>query len=188
VRLFLALGLPDAWLREAERALDALTAALGDDADVLRPVALDRMHLTVRFLGEVDEDALPALDAALREQVPPVGVDLQLAEAGTFGSAARTSVVWLGLGGDIDALRALGNRVEVAVEAAGLPSERRELRPHITLARVRQRASAAQRRAIAAAVAALDVPARHPHRASEVVLVRSHLGSGQPRYEVLGRY
>lgn len=188
MRLFLALELPEAWLREAERTLDALTAALGDDADVLRPVALDRMHLTVRFLGEVGGDAVPALDAALREHVPPVRVDLELAAAGTFGSAARTSVAWLGLGGDVEALRALAGRVEAAVEAAGLPSERRELRPHVTLARVRQRASAAPRRAIAAAVAALDAPGPHPHRASEVVLVRSHLGSGQPRYEVLGRY
>ena len=188
MRLFLAIELPDPWLREAARALDALTAALGDDADVLRPVAPDRMHLTVRFLGEVDEDVVPALDEALRATVPPVGVDLELTAPGTFGSAARTAVVWLGLGGDLDALRALAGRVESAVEVAGLPPERRELRPHVTIARVRQRASAAQRRAIASAVAALDPPGEHPHRAVEVVLVRSHLGAGQPRYEVLGRY
>ena len=188
MRLFLAIELPDPWLREAARALDALAAALGDDADVLRPVALDRMHLTVRFLGEVEEEVVPALDEALRASVPPVGVDLELTAPGTFGSAARTSVVWLGLGGDLDALRALGGRAESAVEAAGLPRERRELRPHITLARVRQRAAAAQRRALAAAVGALDAPAPHLHRAVEVVLVRSHLGAGQPRYEVLGRY
>lgn len=188
MRLFVAIELPEPWLREAARALDALTAALGDDADVLRPVALGRMHLTVRFLGEVDEELVPALDAALRAAVPPVGVDLEPNAPGTFGSAARTSVVWLGLGGDLDALRALAGRVESAVEAVGLPAERRELRPHVTLARVRQRASATQRRAIASAVSALDPPGPHPHRVAEVVLVRSHLGAGQPRYEVLGRY
>ncbi|MYE31645.1 MAG: RNA 2',3'-cyclic phosphodiesterase, partial [Chloroflexi bacterium] len=97
MRLFLAIELPDPWLREAARALDALAAALGDDADVLRPVALDRMHLTLRFLGEVDEDVVPALDEALRASAPAVGVDLELTAPGTFGSAARTSVVWLGL-------------------------------------------------------------------------------------------
>ena len=188
MRLFLAIELPEPWRREAARTLDALTAALGDDASVLRPVALDRMHLTVRFLGEVEEEAVPALDAALRETAPPVGVDLELAATGTFGAVARTSVVWLGLAGDLDALRALAVGVEDAVAAAGLPPERRELRPHVTLARVRQRASASQRRAIAHAVAALDPLRPHPHRAGEVVLVRSHLGAGQPRYEVLGRY
>ena len=188
MRLFLAIELPEPWRREAARTLDALTAALGGDASVLRPVALDRMHLTVRFLGEVDEELAPALDAAIRESVPPVGVDLELAAAGTFGPAARTSVVWLGLGGDLDALRALAGRVEAGVEAAGLPPERRELRPHVTLARVRQRASASQRRAIAHAVSALDAPPRHAYRAGEVVLVRSHLGAGGPRYEALGRY
>ena len=188
MRLFLAIELPGPWRREAARTLDALTATLGDDANMLRPVALDRMHLTVRFLGEVDEELAPALDAAFRASVPPVGVDLELTAAGTFGSAARTSVVWLGLGGDLDALRALAGRVEAGVEAAGLPPERRELRPHVTLARVRQRASASQRRAIAAAVGDLDATPQHAHRAGEVVMVRSHLGTGQPRYEVLGRY
>ena len=188
MRLFVAIEPPDAWLREASRALDALAAALGDDADALRPVTPDRMHLTLRFLGEVHADRFPALDAALRGTVPPVAVDLELAATGTFGAPARTSVVWLGLGGDLDALRALAARVESAVAASGLPPDDRELRPHVTLARVRRQASPAQRRAVASAVATLDAPRLAPHRATSAALVRSHLGAGGPRYEVVGRY
>ena len=164
MRLFVAIELPDAWLREAARALDALAAALGDDADALRPVTPDRMHLTLRFLGEVDAGRVPALDAALRESVPPVAVDLELAATGTFGAPARTSVVWLGLGGDLDALRALAARVESAVAASGLPPDDRPLRPHVTLARVRRQASPAQRRAIASPPPSPPSTPRAPRR------------------------
>lgn len=188
MRLFVAVELPEPWRREAARTLDALAAALGADADALRPVAPDRMHLTLRFLGEVAPDRVPTLDAALREAVPPVAVDLELARPGTFGAPARTSVVWLGLGGDLDALHALAARIESAVQSAGLPPERRPLRPHITLARLRRRATPSQRRAVASAVAALDAPRPLAHRVGGVALVRSHLGAGGARYEVVGRY
>ena len=64
----------------------------------------------------------------------------------------------------------------------------RELRPHLTLARVRRRANAAARRAIAEAVAALDPPPPHAFRAAEIVLFRSQLGPDGARYEALERF
>ena len=189
MRLFLAIEIPDAWRREATRALGALTAALDDGArPLLRPVDADRLHLTVRFLGEVDGTLLAPLRSALAEAVPPVAVDLALAPAGSFGPPARTNVAWLGVGGDREALRDLAARVERAVAAAGLPPDRREPRPHLTLARVRPRATAAQRRAIAHAVAALAPPPPLPHRAERLALVHSRLTVNGPDYEVLARY
>jgi len=191
MRLFLAIEVPGAWRREAARALRALTAALHDDArPLLRPVAADRLHLTVRFLGEVDGALLAPLQAALAGAVPPVAVDLALAPAGSFGPAARTSVVWLGVGGDLDGLRTLAARVDGAVIAAGLaldPREPHEARPHLTLARVRPRAGAAGRRAIAHATAALASPPPLPQRPEQLVLIHSRLTGDGPRYEVLQR-
>jgi len=146
------------------------------------------MHLTLRFLGEVDEAVLPTLQAALDREAPPVDADLTLARGGTFGGAARTRVAWLGVEGDLDALRALAARVERAVGAAGLPEEDRPLRVHLTLARVRQDASPGARRAVADAVSALPAPPPEPFRARELLLVRSHLGGRGPRYEVLSRH
>ena len=191
MRLFLAIAIPDAWRREAARALDELTAALDDGArPLLRPVAADRLHLTLRFLGEVDSALLAPLQRALAEAVPRVAVDLELAPAGSFGPAARTSVAWLGVGGDLAALRDLAARVERAVVAAGLPRDPRaprEPRPHLTLARVRPRAAAAQRRAIAHAVAALAPPPPLPHRSEQLVLIHSRLTGDGPSYEALQR-
>ncbi len=146
------------------------------------------MHLTVRFLGEIDEELLGPLADALAKEVPPVDVSLELGAGGTFGAPPRTSVVWLGVGGDLEGLRDLAQRIEGAVGSVGLPSEERDFHPHLTVARVRRQARPAQRRAIARAVEALPAPAPHPFRARELALVRSQLGRSGPRYEVLTRF
>ena len=185
MRLFLALEIPDEWRREARCAAPALAAA-HDDA--LRTVGESLMHLTLRFLGEVDEEVLGPLEDALVEEVTPVDVSLELGAGGTFGAPPRTSVVWIGVGGDLEGLHDLAQRIERAVGSVGLPSEEREFHPHLTVARVRRQARRAQRRAIARSVEALPAPAPHPFRARELALVRSQLGRSGPRYEVLARF
>jgi 2'-5' RNA ligase len=184
VRLFIALEIPDDWRAAATAAAAALDAAA---PRALRPVDGDLMHLTLRFLGEVDADRVPDLSAALAREVPPVDVTLRLDGAGTFGAAARTSVAWLGVGGDLEGLAALVARIEGAVVGCGLPAESRPFRAHLTLARVARTASPAERRAVAAAVTGLARPSAAPLRAREVALVRSTLGGPRPRYDVLAR-
>ena len=185
MRLFLAIELTEAWRRAAEAATAALAAEHARSLRVVRP---ELLHLTVRFLGEVDEARVEPLQAVLAEQVPPMEVALALGAAGTFGPAARTGAVWLGVDGDLDRLRALATRVEAALADAGLPDERREPRPHLTLARVRRQAGAGERRAIAALVRGLATPEAAPFVARELVLVRSRLGADGPRYEPLARF
>ncbi len=190
MRLFVALEISDAWRAAARATLRAVSGALAADppaARQLRPVDPALLHLTLRFAGEVDDGVAARIERELRA-VPPIDLELELAPAGTFGPAARSAVLWLGVGGDLDGLRGLAERVDAAVERAGPPPDGGRFRPHLTLARVRRPATAAQRRAIAAAVVAAPPPDRAPLRAVEVVLVRSHLGDRQPRYEVLSRY
>lgn len=153
----------------------------------LRAVDPALMHLTLRFLGEVPEPHVEPLRAALTEAVTAVDVGLELAGAGTFGPAARTQVVWLGIGGELDELQALAGRIEAAVRAAGLPPEERPLRPHLTLARLGRQLGADERRAVAEAVRRLEPLPTPGFRASRVVLMRSHLGGPRPRYEALAR-
>lgn len=194
MRLFVAIELPEAWRVEATAArrwlLDRLLHPSGeavDDQPGLRFTSPERLHLTLRFLGEVDEAALPALQQQLAGEVVAVDVALELAALGTFGSRARPRVVWLGLGGDLDGLQATRAAVDRALVAAGVAVDDQPLRPHITLARVDRRATPGQRRAIRAAIEEIEAPASARFVAREVVLVRSHLGR-DVRYEVLGRY
>ena len=186
MRLFVALDAPAAWQREAEAIQRALPSLVRDGA---RLVDLENLHVTLRFIGEVADLDTPRLKAALRRHLPPVDVELRLGRVGTFGAPARTSVVWLGVDGDLDGLRELHERANAAVEEAlELPFDEGRFTPHITLARVRNRVTAADRRAIADHVRSLPPPDPEPFVAREALLLRSHLGPGGARYEVLDRY
>jgi RNA 2',3'-cyclic 3'-phosphodiesterase len=191
MRLFVGIDAPPAWREAAATIQRELTAQLPRELTrAIRPFDPALMHLTLRFLGEVDEAALRDLQAALDEHAPPVDLELALGAAGTFGAPARTSVAWLGIEGDLNGLRALTRRVHEGTGAI-VPVERRtSFSPHLTLARVRRETSPEERRAIAEAVRALTPPDRDSTaiRARELVLIRSHLGASQPRYEVLSRH
>lgn len=181
MRLFIAIEMPHAWRVAAASVVERLAAR---SPIKLRVSAAQNTHLTVRFLGEVEEDDLPALIAAL-EQVRATPCELRLGAAGTFGPATRTRVVWLGVTGDSQCLVALIGAVDRALESVGLVGETKQWRPHLTLARVGHRATTAQRRALAESVVTLPVPRGEPFLANTISLYRSHLGDGPPRYELL---
>lgn len=185
MRLFIAIEVPEAWRAAAASLQAAMPAGL---RRVLRFVDPSLMHVTLRFIGEVDETPAAILDSVLSERIVEPSVRLALGRAGTFGPPARTDVVHVAVEGDLQALGALVARIETAAQDAGQSPERRSLRPHVTLARVQRHATPADRRAIAEAVERLEAPEPHEFVASEVVLVQSHLGSGAPRYEVVTRY
>jgi 2'-5' RNA ligase len=185
VRLFVALEVPDAWRDVARQATEVVARSPGVR---LRAVDPALMHLTLRFLGEVPDDQAPTLNSALKAAITPFEVELELARANIFGPPARASVVWLGVGGDIDGLQAVAAQIEEGVRAAGLPPEDRPLQLHLTLARLGRQLTAHQRRAVADAVRRLDAPPPLAFRAREVALVRSYLGGSQPRYEVRARF
>lgn len=189
MRLFVAIELSDGWREAAGNVRLALDAALqGPQGPArLRWVAPELLHLTLRFIGEVDQAQAARVQQAL-DALAPFDLALSLGAAGAFGSPARTQVLWLAAGGDEQGLLALAARVEEAVAGSGLPPDDRPLRPHLTLARVHRRATRDQRTAIAQAVAALDAPAAPLLRVQSVALMRSHLGSGPVRYAVLSRH
>jgi 2'-5' RNA ligase len=188
VRLFVAIELTETWREAAVATRHALEDALdAHAARALRWVDPELLHLTLRFLGEYPDDEVGRLRSALAAEVRDVDLELTLSGAGTFGPPARTSTVWLGLDGNLEGLAALVAAVERAVVDAGAGPDDRPFAAHVTIARVRERAGGSERRAVARAVAEIEAP-RVTLRARQVALVRSFLGNGAPRYEVLARY
>lgn len=124
MRLFVALPLPD-------QLRDRL-AALGEGLPGARWVAPENLHITLRFLGELDGREASDVDAALagidveRFSVSLVGVDC-------FGDRKPRSL-WVGVESN-PALTRLQAKIEKAIQRAGLPPERRKFKPHVTLAR-----------------------------------------------------
>jgi len=192
MRLFVAIEAAPPWREAALEARRAIESALdADETGSLRWVAPDLMHVTLSFLGEVEESHLDALRDALDEVAPAEVLSLRTEAPAIFGRPDRARVVWLALAGDALALEALATDVDRTARASvGLAPPRQAPNPHLTLARVRERATREARRAIAHAVedvAAVLAPSEDG-AVDRIVLVRSHLGPRGPRYEVLSRH
>ena len=125
-RLFVALRPPLAIRDSLGDAMDHVPGARWQDDE--------QLHLTLRFIGEVDrhqgEDVAAAL-AALHANVPTVA----LAGVGRFAHRGRTEALWAAVAPH-DALAHLHRKVDQACVRAGLAPERRAYLPHITLARL----------------------------------------------------
>ncbi len=134
IRSFIALDLP----REARGALGELQTRLKGARAPVSWVKPDNVHLTLKFLGSMPEDALPGIMIALEQvasQTEPFS--LRPEGCGAFPSMKRIRVVWVGLAGSQNALLDLQRRTEDAIAALGLPREERPFKPHLTLGRIR---------------------------------------------------
>jgi RNA 2',3'-cyclic 3'-phosphodiesterase len=174
-RAFVALAPPDAQRAQLGAYLERCRAA----APEFRWVAPESVHLTLRFLGRVDAPALADLSGRLRAlRRPPF--PLRLAGLGTFGGR-RPSVIWLGLAEGVEPAAMLARAVEAECAAVGLEPEPRPFRPHLTLARARERSGAPLP----------DLPPSPelaPWTATEMILFESRLGGGPPVYTPLERF
>ena len=146
-------------------------------------VAAENLHVTLKFLGGIDEAGVPpvidALGAAVRRHAR---FAIEVGGLGAFPSASRARVLWAGVVGGDGALRALAATVETALAALGFPREERPFSPHITLGRVRE-----PRRAPELADGLTAGATRRFGRVdvAQVTLMRSDLSSRGARYTPL---
>ena len=177
MRLFLAINLPAdvrAAIAEAVDPLRTATPGFGwsDPAKV---------HLTVKFLGEQPESVVdPLREAIERVAARHEMMDLDIGGVGAFPNLRRPRVVWLGVT-PAPKLELLHHDVEVACEALGFEVEGRAFRPHLTLARIRERATTEETRALARAAREIDY--RETVTVESIDLMRSHLSSAGARYD-----
>lgn len=187
LRLFIAIELPPA----TRDAIGALLARLRREmpSDALRWVRPEGIHITLKFLGVTPERQADEVAAALRE-VAARGRPLRLQPGGlgSFGGRRNMRVVWLGVGGETDALAALASSVDEAVAPFGFERERRRFAAHLTLARVRETAPLDERARLHAALAAIDTPAFTPFTAGHLSLMRSTLSPSGARYDALATF
>ncbi|WP_324750777.1 RNA 2',3'-cyclic phosphodiesterase [Sphingomonas sp. LY54] len=96
----------------------------------------EQLHLTLRFIGEVDRHQAEDIHAALAAIRHP-GFEIALAGIGRFGRPGQPGSLWAGVSPH-EPLKALHHKVDQAVTRAGVPPERRAFAPHITLARLKR--------------------------------------------------
>ena len=127
MRLFIAIELPE----EAKKEL----ARLRMDIPGARWVPSDQIHLTLSFLGEVDEAALERLTVQLA-RIHMTEFRIRFGGTGCFPDRRRPRVLWAGLEPE-PSLIALAARVREALLTCGIPQEERPFSPHITLGRIK---------------------------------------------------
>jgi 2'-5' RNA ligase len=176
VRAFFAWEPPEG----AKAALASLTRELAarPDGHAVRWVRSEGYHLTLRFLGNVAAERVPALVGAVEGALAGTpAFEVALGPPRAFPSAREPRVVVVAAEPEAG-LAALAARIEAAVVAAGLSPEARRYRAHLTLGRVRSRR-----------LPALDVPAPALGALAvrEVVLFRSELGRDGSRYTPIAR-
>jgi 2'-5' RNA ligase len=148
------------------------------------------IHLTLKFIGNVEAERLEPIKTQLAAAVPgPPGVRLALGRAGSFADSRAPRVIWAGIQPDPpDRLTRIAEAVDTWLAAAGIPRERRAFSPHLTLARLPEDLPDATRRRIAEVTTAVAPPAVAPFDVDAVSLMQSFLGPGGARYERLGRW
>ena len=183
LRLFVAVALPP-------EVQDVLAQAIGRlrDAELrgVRLVAPEGVHVTLKFLGNVDGALVPSLAEALGEAGSGVApFELALRGVGTFPDERAPRVLWAGIAGDTEALAGLAGRVDDVCATLGFARERRQFAPHLTLARLRDTATADDRVRAAQALAAVGSDVEGAFAVDALHLIKSTLTPSGARYETL---
>jgi 2'-5' RNA ligase len=175
VRVFFALTLPEAHREGLARIVAGLRRR--PDGDAVHWVRPANLHLTLRFLGNVDADGVPELVERARERLEAEAsaTVVKLGEPFPFPSARRPRVVALSASPEEPLARMAAILDEVAV-GCGLAPERRGFRAHVTLGRLRGRR-------LPDLGAVVTEPAELPVQG--VTLYRSDLHRDGARYEPL---
>ncbi|MDQ6885949.1 MAG: RNA 2',3'-cyclic phosphodiesterase [Gemmatimonadota bacterium] len=179
MRLFFAIRLP----ADERRAIGKAIAPLRAAAPAVAWTGEDRLHLTIKFLGDVEDARIPSLRAAAKEvasrQRPQ---SIQVGGLGAFPNLRSPKIIWLGIAGSAP-LELLHHDLESSCAELGHEVEGRPFRPHLTLGRVKRPLDVSTARALA--VAARTVTLRRSVPVRSVDLMASMLGERGRQYSVL---
>ena len=175
LRVFVAVPVPDEVRHRIVASLDAVVDTI--PGRVVRP---GNWHVTLRFLGEIDDLGYDMLVSRLAETDLGRKFRLRWAGLGAFPHPERATVLWMGLDQGEDALSTLAKTVDTAIDrrvSAGGPP----VQPHLTLSRLWPIEDVS-------ALVATTAPFAIPMEVDRVTLYQSRLGSSGAAYQVLEEF
>ncbi|WP_247003669.1 RNA 2',3'-cyclic phosphodiesterase [Halosolutus gelatinilyticus] len=182
MRLFVSADLPDDLAEPIADLQDDLAEASG-----LTLTDPEQAHVTLKFLGDVAGDRLPALEDELAAAVDDADVDpftARFGGLGVFPSLDYISVVWLGVAAGGDELARLHEAIEDRTTAMGFDPESHDFTPHVTLARMEH---AGGKDHVQKVIRERDPTVGEMH-VDEVRLTESTLTDAGPRYSAVERF
>ena len=178
MRLFIGIDLDD----DARQAIAAeqkrLKAAVGDDRSALRWIRPEHMHLTLAFLGELDDRLAQSVVETIGQPVQADRFPVVFGGLGVFPSGGAPRVLWLGLKAGSREVIGVQREVAERVTGLGIALEQRPFHPHLTLARWRT-PRPSDRRLVATADSPRDIARIE---VQQVSLIQSRLSPAGPTY------
>ena len=184
IRAFIAIELPQALKSEITHLQEQIKAKSRVPVRWVNP---DNIHLTLKFLGDINvdivDDIIRAIGEAARGSNP---IHLGVKGLGVFPNPKRVQIIWVGLTGGLDKLTNLQQRIDNAVAGLGFPREKRPFSPHLTIARLRDRATPAERQSMGQLIGETGFTSQLDFNAGSVNLMKSQLTREGPIYSRLG--
>jgi 2'-5' RNA ligase len=181
VRLFLAIDPGE----ECRQRLASVIAIVRSATNGVRWVRDGKLHVTLAFLGEVNEsrveDVRTATSAVARRHAP---FQAAIAGSGVFPDWRKPRVVWFGIE-DAGGMQQLGEDINAMSTSLGFPLDH-PFRAHLTIGRVSHPLSSDQRDRLRSALSALSEV--HPFDVTRVILMRSTLSSSGSEYSEVGSF
>lgn len=179
MRLFIALNLPG-----TERArIHEAAEPLRNQGLPVRWVDEDKLHVTLKFLGDVRKTTLPDVQRIMAEVAGSTSTfDMKLRGFGAFPTIRKPRVVWLGVEASPE-LRCLKQDLEWGLSDCGFDPETRAFHPHVTLGRADEKGAAGAFRGLDEMVAGMEFDGSVP--VESVDLMKSRLAKGGALYETV---
>jgi len=178
VRLFIAIEIP----QEIREEIAWVIAQLRRTGADVRWEETSKLHITLKFLGNVEEQRLARIAGALEEIARSrVPFDVQYAGIGRFPPKGDPRVVWIGVRDSASALQLLARATEESMVALGFEHEDRPFHPHVTIGRVK---GPSQMRSLLRTMESLTFESQ-PTRVTHIALVKSELKPSGSVYTVL---
>ena len=137
MRTFVAIEIPEPLKLNLNRSVEELRSGLKDG--LIRWVRLESMHLTLKFLGEIEMGQVHTIQGVLDQVAQRFSrFNLEIAGFGCFPNFSRPRIVWVGFNPDGGGLPRLQSELTRRLEKIGFEGEQRGYHPHLTLGRVRK--------------------------------------------------
>lgn len=169
MRTFIAIELD----KKITDALAEIQKELKSSQADIKWVRPENIHLTLKFLGEVEEARIKEIIQRLKElgsQIKPFA--LRISGLGTFPGLKSARVIWAGIKEDTDELMKLAKMIEDGLITLGFPKENREFSAHLTLGRFR---SNKNRNKLIRRLEETQIPQRLTQQIASIALFKSLL-------------
>ncbi len=183
IRTFVAIELPE----EVKNSLAKILRDISPGYErFVKWIKSDSIHLTLKFLGNISTGSVDDITQALTDAASgPKAFTLELGGLGAFPNLKSPRVLWVGVEGDVPTALNLQGQIDQALTKLGFAVEKRGFSPHLTVGRLRDKASSRERSAVGKLVSEYEVKENPSFTVERLNLMRSTLTSSGAIYDRL---